>query len=46
MGGHGREREPGKWTGRAFREKCVSEANPGYLSMTAEPSLSNQAEVT
>jgi hypothetical protein len=46
MGGRGREGEPSKWTGWAFRLKCVSEANPGYLSMTAEPSLSNQAEVT
>ena len=45
MGGHGREGEPGKWTGRASCRKCVCEANPADRSMTARPSLSNQAEV-
>ena len=46
MGGHGRDSQPGKWTGRASCLKCVTEANPGHQRMTAGPSLSNQAEVT
>ena len=45
MGGRGKEGEPIKWTGSACRVKCVIEANPDHLSMTAAPSVGNHAEV-
>ena len=45
MRGRGKRSEPFKWTGKVCRLKCVTEANPGRLSMTAVPSLGNQAEV-
>src|SRR5579884_4445146 len=45
MGGRDREGEPIEWTGWVPCLKCVSEANPGYLCMTAGPSAGNRAVV-
>ena len=45
MGGRDREGEPIKWTGWVPCLKCVIEANPDHLSMTAGPSVRKRAVV-
>ena len=45
MRGRGKEGEPIEWTGWVCRTKCVTEANPGRMSMTTVPSGRKLAEV-
>ena len=44
-GGRGQEGEPIEWTGWACCLKRETEANPGFLSVTAAPSTRKGAEV-
>jgi hypothetical protein len=44
-GGRGQEGEPIEWTGWACCLKRETEANPGFLSVTAAPSARKGAEV-